>query len=260
MKRKIYFSWWHSLPLLLLGGFAALFCCGLLYMAAAGEAVFGSASGWFLLLRKPVISMDEQGITVHDALNFSDKHRRWSARWDNITEVGWGEEELKKQHPFLGLLFRPRIGVRIKRRHVAYGERHDYVVVSSSLMQGREKGVRQAVLAGWRRYKAGISDKIPYTAETLYRIRQEDFATLIWHLDETPQFMLLDLEQGVPTKHDLVYRYQFKQLFRNEKLKIHYNRPQRQLKITQEDGVSAPKHLPAIEAEMLRIVNLYLYD
>lgn len=212
-----------------------------------------------LLLRRPVICMDEQGITVHDALNFFNKHRRWSAKWGNITEIGRGEENLKR-YPYIGMILKPRSGVLIKRRHVAYGEERNYVVVSSNLMPGQEEGVRQAVLAAWRRYKASISDKIPYTAQTIYHILQEDFGTLIWFLDETPQFVLLDLEEGVPTKYDLVYLYQFKRIFKNEKIKIHYNRLQRQLKITQEDGISRPKYLPAIEAEMLRIVNLHLYD
>ena len=83
---------------------------------------------------------------------------------------------------------------------------------------------------------------------------------MIQFLDEEAPFAMLDLEKGVPTKHDLAYLYQFKKVFGSEKIKIHYNRIQRQLKITQEDGISPPRHLSAVEAELLRVVNLHLYD
>jgi len=58
----------------------------------------------------------------------------------------------------------------------------------------------------------------------------------------------------------LIYLYQFKKVFGSEKIKIHYNKIQKRLKITQEDGISPPRHLSAVEAELLRIVNLHLYD
>jgi|GEM_PF-2517662 hypothetical protein len=283
MERKLYYSWWHSLGLLFYGGFSGLFCvCLICFALWVDRAVLSDISYWFLLLltlfswlfywlqyavvlpmlllRKPVVRMDEQGIAVHDALNFFSKHRKWSAKWDNIRAVDVGMEALKKHHPYLGKFLRPRIGAMIQRRHVAYGEEHYYVVVSSGMMPGQGKGVSEAILAAWRQYKAGISNKIPYTAQSLYRMRQEDFANLIQFLDEEAPFAMLDLEKGVPTKHDLIYLYQFKKVFGSEKIKIHYNKIQRQLKITQEDGISPPRHLPAVEAELLRVVNLHLYD
>ena len=194
MKRKLYYSWWHSLELLFYGGFSGLFCVCLICSALWGDrAVLSEISYWFLLLltlfswlfywlqyavvlpmlllRKPVVHMDEQGIAVHDALNFFNKHRKWSAKWDNIQAVGVGLETLKKHHPYLGKFLSPRIGAMIQRRHVAYGEDHHYVVVSSGMMPGQEKGVSEAILAAWRQYKAGISNKIPYTAQSLYRMK-----------------------------------------------------------------------------------------
>ena len=149
MKRKLYYSWWHSLELLFYGGFSGLFCVCLICSALWGDrAVLSEISYWYwflllltlfswlfcwlqyavvlpmLLLRKPVVHMDEQGIAVHDALNFFNKHRKWSTKWDNIQAVGVGLETLKKHHPYLGKFLRPRIGVMIQRRHVSYGDDH----------------------------------------------------------------------------------------------------------------------------------------
>ena len=136
MERKLYYSWWHSLGLLFYGGFSGLFCvCLICFALWVDRAVLSDISYWFLLLltlfswlfywlqyavvlpmlllRKPVVRMDEQGIAVHDALNFFSKHRKWSAKWDNIRAVDVGMEALKKHHPYLGKFLRPCIGAMI---------------------------------------------------------------------------------------------------------------------------------------------------
>ena len=51
MKRKLYYSWWHSLELLFYGGFSGLFCVCLICLALWGDrAVLSEISYWFLLL------------------------------------------------------------------------------------------------------------------------------------------------------------------------------------------------------------------
>ena len=37
MKRKLYYSWWHSLELLFYGGFSGLFCVCLICSALWGD-------------------------------------------------------------------------------------------------------------------------------------------------------------------------------------------------------------------------------
>lgn len=130
MERKLYYSWWHSLGLLFYGGFSGLFCvCLICFALWVDRAVLSDISYWFLLLltlfswlfywlqyavvlpmlllRKPVVRMDEQGIAAHDALNFFSKHRKWSTKWDNIRAVDVGMEALKKHHPLSRQVFTP---------------------------------------------------------------------------------------------------------------------------------------------------------
>ncbi|MBH5328444.1 hypothetical protein H9Q10_01995 [Eikenella sp. S3360] len=256
MQKAFYLSVWRSLGWLMLGAMLIMVVSAVFFSVMLGMPISGL---WgvllavelpvllvavFVLFRQPVIRMDNRGIEVNDVLLLSSQRRKWSVSWQAVSDI------------FICRAI-PRQGLKdhyyVK---VAY-DGEECLIHSSAVIRKGARAVRDELLSAWLDYRIGVSRRIPYTAQTLYRIHLGELNGLIRQMVQSTKFVW---QKSPECSRNLRARFVFRHdFFSREVFDLVYDEKRGKLGIWQKDSRLPPKNLPAIESEMVYLLNCYLF-
>ncbi|OAM26496.1 MULTISPECIES: hypothetical protein [Eikenella] len=261
MQKAFYLSVWRSLGWLMLGAMLIMVVSAVFFSVILGSVMLGMPISelWFVLLaaelpvllvvvfvlfRQPVIRMDNRGIEVNDVLLLSSQRRKWSVSWQAVSDI------------FIYKVV-PREGLKdhyyVK---VAY-DGEECLIHSSAVIREGARAVRDELLSAWLDYRIGVSRRTPYTAQTLYRIHLGELNGLIRQMVQSTKFVW---QKSPECSRNLRARFVFRHdFFSREAFDLVYDEKWGKLGIWQKDSRLPPKNLPAIEAEMVYLLNCYLF-